>query len=190
MLRALVVSSTQKGCDSLCSLMREHDRSIELLHCLSAGEARRLVLDQELDLVVINAPLLDESGEELAVMVVQQSLAGSILVVRNQYFEQCEALFSEQGVLVVSKPVIRQMFFQALSLARSMRRRLTAMHTENEKLHKKIEEIKIIDKAKWVLIENLGMDEQQAHRYMEKQAMDLRKSRYAVALSLLKTYQM
>jgi response regulator NasT len=64
------------------------------------------------------------------------------------------------------------------------------MHTENEKLHKKIEEIKIIDKAKWVLIENLGMDEQQAHRYMEKQAMDQRKSRYAVALSLLKTYQM
>jgi len=190
MPRALVVSSTQKGCDSLCSLMREYDRSIEFLHCLSAGEARRLVLDQELDLVVINAPLLDESGEELAVMVVQQSLAGSILVVRSQYFEQSEALFSEQGVLVVSKPVIRQMFFQALSLARSMRRRLTAMHTENEKLHKKIEEIKIIDKAKWVLIENLGMDEQQAHRYMEKQAMDLRKSRYAVALSLLKTYQM
>ncbi|MGE4454338.1 MAG: ANTAR domain-containing response regulator [Sphaerochaeta sp.] len=189
MLRALVVSSTQKGCDSLCSLIREYDRSIELLHCLSASEARRLVLDQELDLVVINAPLLDESGEELAIMVVEQSLAGSILVVRIQYFEQSEAILGERGVLVVSKPVIRQMFFQALSLSRSMRRRLTAMHTENEKLHQKIEEIKVIDRAKWILIESLGMDEGQAHRHLEKMAMDQRKSRYAIAVSLLKTYQ-
>lgn len=174
----------------MCSLMREHERTVEITHCLSAAEARRIVLDQEIDLVVINAPLLDESGEELAVMVVQQSLAGSILVVKNQYFEQTEALFADQGVLVVSKPVIRQMFFQTLSLSRSLRTRLTAMHNENEKLQRKIEEIKIIDRAKWILIKNLEMDEQQAHRYLAKQAMDLRKSRYAVALSVLKTYQM
>jgi response regulator NasT len=33
------------------------------------------------------------------------------------------------------------------------------------------------------------MDEQQAHRYIEKQAMDLRKSRFDVASAILKTYQ-
>jgi response regulator NasT len=34
------------------------------------------------------------------------------------------------------------------------------------------------------------MDENQAHRHIEKQAMDLRKSRYDVASLILKTYQM
>ena len=190
MLRALVVSSNQKGCESLSSLIREYEGPVDLFQCNNASEARRLILDQDLDLVVINAPLQDESGEQLALMVTQESLAGPILVVKNEYFEQTQAYYCEQGVLVVSKPVIRPMFFQALGLARSMRRRLTAMHNENEKLHQKIEEIKLIDRAKWALIEHLEMDENQAHRHIEKQAMDLRKSRYAVAASILKTYQM
>jgi response regulator NasT len=189
-LRALVVSSTQKGCESLCSLIREYEGSVSITHASSASEARRIVLDSEVDLVVVNAPLADESGEELAIMVTEQSLATSILVVKTEYFEQSQAMFSSRGVLVVSKPVIRQMFFQALSLGISLRSRLGAMHNENEKLHRKIEEIKLIDRAKWALIERLGMDEGQAHRHIEKMAMDLRKSRYDVASSILKTYQM
>ena len=189
-MRVLVVSSTEKGCESLCNLIAEHEERVDITICQSASQARRIILDSELDLVLINAPLGDESGEELAVMVTQQSLATSILVVKAEYFEQEQALYSNQGILVVSKPVIRQMFFQALSLGISMRRRLGAMQNENEKLHRKIEEIKLIDRAKWALIENLGMDENQAHRHIEKQAMDLRKSRYDVASLILKTYEM
>lgn len=189
-MRVLVVSSTEKGCESLCNLIVEHERRVDITKCQSASQARRIILDSELDLVIVNAPLLDESGEELAVMVTQQSLATSILVVKAEYFEQEQSLYCDQGILVVSKPVIRQMFFQALSLGMSMRKRISAMHNENEKLHRKIEEIKLIDRAKWALIENLGMDENQAHRHIEKQAMDLRKSRYDVASLMLKTYQM
>lgn len=190
MLRALVVSSTEKGCDSLCSLIREYEGYVDISKSNSAAEARRLVMDNELDLVVINTPLADESGEDLAVMVTESSLAAPILVVKNEHFDQYQSLYTEQGILVVSKPIIRQMFFQALALARSLRKRLGAMRNENEKLHRKIEEIKLIDRAKWMLIDNLGMDEQQAHRHIEKQAMDMRKSRYDVAVSILKTYQM
>ena len=189
-MRVLVVSPTEKGCESLCNLIVEHERRVDITKCQSASQARRIILDSELDLVIVNAPLFDESGEELAVMVTQQSLATSILVVKAEYFEQEQSLYCDQGVLVVSKPVIRQMFFQALSLGMSMRKRISAMHNENEKLHRKIEEIKLIDRAKWALIENLGMDENQAHRHIEKQAMDLRKSRYDVASLILKTYQM
>lgn len=188
-MRVLVVSSNEKGCESLCNLIIEHELRVDITKCQSASSARRIILDSELDLVLINAPLADESGEELAVMVTQQSLATSILVVKAEYFEQEQALYCDQGILVVSKPVIRQMFFQTLSLGMSMRKRLSAMKNENEELHRKIEEIKLIDRAKWALIENLGMDESQAHRHIEKQAMDLRKSRYDVASLILKTYQ-
>ena len=33
-------------------------------------------------------------------------------------------------------------------------------------------EIRLINRAKWALIERQGMSEQDAHRYIEKQAMD------------------
>jgi response regulator NasT len=189
MLRVLVVSSTAKGAESLSSLIREYEGYIDIATSTSCSEARRMILDNEYDLVVINAPLADESGEELASMITGQTLSGVIMVVRNEYMETMETIMGASGVLVVAKPIIKQLFFQTLGLARSMRRRLTLLQNENDKLQKKIEEIKRIDRAKWTLIQNLGMDEQQAHRYIEKQAMDLRKSRYDVASAILKTYQ-
>jgi response regulator NasT len=93
------------------------------------------------------------------------------------------------GVLVVQKPIIREVFFQTLGLAKSLRRRLVGMQNENEKLQKKIDEIKVVDQAKWTLIRTLGMNEEQAHRYIEKQAMDMRRSRYDIASCILKTYR-
>ena len=50
------------------------------------------------------------------------------------------------------------------------------------------DDIRLIDRAKWILITRMGMSENEAHRYIEKQAMDLRVTRRAIAEGLLKTY--
>ncbi|MDR0930197.1 MAG: ANTAR domain-containing protein [Clostridiales bacterium] len=60
---------------------------------------------------------------------------------------------------------------------------------ENTKLNQKIEDIRIIDRAKLVLISYLKMTEDEAHKYIEKQAMNTRRTRRAVAESVLKTYE-
>ena len=50
-------------------------------------------------------------------------------------------------------------------------------------------EIEEANRAKWHLIECLSMTETEAHRYIEKQAMDLRISKREVAENIIKTYQ-
>ena len=45
----------------------------------------------------------------------------------------------------------------------------------------------MVDRAKCALIQYLGFTEPQAHRYIEKQAMDLRQTRREVAESILKS---
>lgn len=50
-------------------------------------------------------------------------------------------------------------------------------------------EARLIERAKEVLMEYLKMTEAQAHRYIEKQAMDMRITRREVAESILKTYE-
>ena len=52
-----------------------------------------------------------------------------------------------------------------------------------------MEDIRVVNKAKWFLIEQLKMTEQEAHRYIEKQAMDSRVPRVRVAEDILKTYE-
>jgi response regulator NasT len=63
------------------------------------------------------------------------------------------------------------------------------MQTENEHLRQKIEDIRIVDRAKWILVSYMQMNEKEAHRYIEKQAMDLRTTKREVAEGLLKTYE-
>lgn len=95
----------------------------------------------------------------------------------------------DYGVLTVSKPVSRALFWAALKLAKSAAARVKTIQDENSKLKQKIEDIRIIDRAKCILISYLGMSEQEAHRYIEKQAMDMRTTRRVIAEGILKTYE-
>lgn len=63
------------------------------------------------------------------------------------------------------------------------------MQTEDFKLHKKSEEIRTINRAKLALMQYLGFTEQQAHHYLEKQAMDLRCAKIEIALKIIKLYE-
>jgi response regulator NasT len=60
---------------------------------------------------------------------------------------------------------------------------------ENAQLKQKIEDIRVIDRAKCILISSMKMSEQESHRYIEKQAMDMRSSRRIVAEGILKRYE-
>ena len=184
----LVVSSSDKGKDFLSEFLRAHDFS-EITTVKSGGEARRLLNQKDFELVVINAPLRDESGEELSLMVTDISMAGVILIVKSEMADDVSAKVEDYGVFVLPKPLSRQMFFQALKLMATARRRLLGLQHENVKLQQKIEDIRLVDRAKCVLIQYLDLTESQAHRYIEKQAMDRRLNKRDVAKSILNTYE-
>lgn len=185
---ALIVSSTAKGTAFFTEMLRSAAFT-HLAAVSSGGEARRLLLEKDFDLVVINAPLCDESGESLARHIAAKGISQVILVVKSEYFDEVSAHTEEDGVLTVAKPINRELFWSALKLARSAGARLKRMQVENSKLKQKIEDIRLINRAKCLLISYLSMSEQEAHRFLEKQAMDLRVTRRAVAEGILKMYE-
>ena len=92
-------------------------------------------------------------------------------------------------MLVIEKPVNRQMFFKSIRMAGVQQSRMTGLQRENKKLRDKIEEIRTVDRAKCLLIQFEAMTETQAHRYIEKQAMDLRVPRRRIAEDILHQYE-
>ena len=62
-------------------------------------------------------------------------------------------------------------------------------HFRGRHSEEKMEEIRIVNRAKWLLISELKMDEPQAHRYIEKQAMDRCISKKEVAEEIIRTYR-
>ena len=119
----------------------------------------------------------------------QQSAAGVLLIVKGALADEVSARVEDFGVFVLPKPISRALFFQAVKLAQAAHLRMMGLRSENEQLQVKIAEIRLIDRAKCVLIQYQNMTEQQAHRYIEKQAMDLRMTRREIAEEILKTYE-
>ena len=155
----------------------------------SGNEARRRLLSQDYDLVIINAPLPDEFGHELAIKTAESAAKGVIMLVPGDHYYEITDRVEAYGVATLSKPVSSQLFYQALRLMTALNNRMSAIRKENTKLHTKMNEVRIINRAKCCLIEYLKMTEPQAHRYIEKQAMDLRQTKREIAESILKTYE-
>ena len=184
----LVVSSSDKGIELLSQLLNINAPS-SISTAASSGEARRMLSNFEYDLVVINTPLKDEFGDKLSVTVTEISASGVIIIVKSDIADDISAKVEDFGVLVVTKPIIRQVFFQSLKLALASKKRISGLKIENIHLQHKIEEIRIVTRAKCVLIQYLNMTENQAHRYIEKQAMDMRTTREQISQNILKTYE-
>jgi response regulator NasT len=153
----------------------------------TSGEARRILLEKDFDLVIVDEPLSDESGEDLSRYIASKSLLQVILAV-NEHFDETSAACEQDGVLTVLKPIDKSYFWSALSLAKSADSRIKRIQAENAKLKQKIEDIRIIDRAKCLLISYVNLTEKEAHRFIEKQAMDLRSSKRSIAEEILKTY--
>lgn len=185
---ALIISSSDKGTALFTEMLSA--ASIGQITVLeTCAEARRLLVERDFDLVIINAPLRDESGESLARYIAAKAISQVILAVKSEFFEELSTVTGEDGVLTVAKPINRTLFWAALKFAKSAGARLKRMQTENGRLKQKIEDIRIVDRAKCILISYLGMSEQAAHRYIEKQSMDMRTTKRAVAEGILKIYE-
>ena len=185
---ALIVSNSEKDTGFFTVVL--HAASIHQITSLqSVDNARRLLLKQDFDLVIVNAPLRDESGEVFSRHIVSKGVSQVILLVKSEFFDSVSAVCEADGVLVISKPMDNAIFWSALSLAKSVQSRIKKVQAENAQLKQKIEDIRIIDRAKCILISCMKMSEQEAHRYIEKQAMDIRSSRRFVAEGILKRYE-
>lgn len=112
-----------------------------------------------------------------------------IAIVSPEEAASAERELSGVGGAVLCRPVRPSELLQALRICARVGCRLRALGDENERLKATIGELKLIDRAKCALVGYLGMTEKDAHRFLEKQAMDRRLPRREVALEILKAYE-
>lgn len=190
MKKALLISNPGKSVQILSQQLRSEGYA-DITPGYAAYSAREIVeeSDEEFDLICINAPLADENGMELAQNFAQTTRSVVVLIVPQKSADEVSNMLNEHGVLVIAKPLNRHLFHHYLLFADCFRRRMLRAEGENEKLKSMVEDIRLIDRAKLLLVTCLNMSEEQAHRYLEKQAMDLRTSKRSVAKQVIQTYE-
>lgn len=186
MHRILLASPAEKGRQGMAREIAENGWFCA--EASGAEELRRLAAE-EFALIVLDDALPGVSDGTLVQFLLDETSSLLILLAKADWPPEKMAGWEEQGVLFLMKPVGKSMFCHTIRLALAAKRRILGIKTENAKLYHKIEEIRLVDRAKCVLIQYLGLTEPQAHRYIEKQAMDRRMTREEVAGSILKTYE-
>lgn len=184
----LLVSSSPKFNESMLALLPE-SRFYPVTAVSDVSSARRRLLENKYDIVIINAPLPDDFGTRLALYICENSGAGVLLLVKAEHYPDINGRVSPFGVLVLPKPTTSQAVSQSLQLLCGTRERLRRMEQKTASIEEKMEEIRIINRAKLLLMEQLKMTEKEAHRFIEKQAMDRCVTRITIAHSILSTYK-
>lgn len=158
--------------------------------CISTNiaSARREMLSRSFDFVIINAPLPDDPGTRFAIDASNRSDTVVLLLLRAENFEEVNERVISHGVFTLQVPFSAGTIRQCLKWMISARERLRKMATNNLSVEEKMEEIRLVNRAKWILIEQLKMNEADAHRHIEKQAMNRCTSKKEIALSIIKTY--
>lgn len=185
--RALIVSAGASSNEYISARLTELGYTRPLI-IPSGAEARRRMLESDFELIVVNSPLPDEFGHELCATAVEKTDAGVVLLVKAAAAEQLLTPMSEQGVLLVSKPFSNTLFLQAIHMAAASNHRLQFLRQENNRAQEKLAQVRLVSRAKCCLIEQERMTEAEAHRYIEKRAMDTRRDRTEIAQEILDSY--
>lgn len=182
----LVVSASDKVFASVSELLPPN-RYGSVLRAKSAGEAKRMLLSAPVDIAVINTPLPDDFGTQLA-LDISDRCYGVLMLVKTDLYEQTAYRVEDSGIFTVPKPTSSQILYGAIQLLSVMAQRLKKMEQKTRSMQEKMADIRAVNRAKWLLIENLNMSESDAHYYIEKQAMDARIPRREIAENIIRTY--
>ena len=146
-------------------------------------------MNETFDLILVNAPLPDDLGTDFAIEACGESDAGVLLLIRGEQYDDIYYRMLPFGVVTLSKPTNLQVMAQSLRDLCAMRERLRGMRRNQATVEEKIEELRLVNRAKWLLIECLHMTEAEAHRYITRQAMEQRTGKKEIAESIIRTYQ-
>ena len=183
----LIVSATDSFTSAFANLFPE-TRYAPVHTAASVNAAKRILAEKTFDFVIINAPLPDDAGTRFAIDICTSKQSAVLLLVKNDVHAGIHDKVAEYGVFTLPKPTSKPTMIHALNWMESAREHLRQFEKKSLSIEEKMTEIRLVNKAKWILISELTMSEPEAHRYIEKQAMDRCIAKRAIAEEIIRTY--
>lgn len=154
----------------------------------SISTAKRAISERDFDMVLINSPLPDDNGHRFAIDIVTKYQTVVLFLARPEQYAQSFDQLAEHGIFLIRKPTSKTSFELASGWLISARERIRKTEKKTISIEEKMNEIRLVNRAKWLLISELKMTEPDAHRYIEKQAMDHCVPKRQIAEEIIKTY--
>ncbi len=157
----------------------------ELTTTSDFNEARRLATERSFNIIIADSG--DGYDTDFAINVAD-SYSTILLLVPNEHFDEISYRVEGYGILTITKPFEPFYLYNMMKIAIAVQYKVQVLSSQTTKLKVKMEEIKQVNRAKMLLMQNMKMTEQEAHRYIEKEAMDRGMKKTAISEEIIKTY--
>ncbi|MCR5503049.1 MAG: ANTAR domain-containing protein [Lachnospiraceae bacterium] len=184
----LIVSDSEKLNTFVQKILSEN-KNPEAVFKKSASTARREILTRAYDLVIINTPLPDETGIDLALDLSEQGTGIVLLCVSGEVAEEVRSRVSDYGIMVSAKPVSKPVLSKQVRYLFAIRDKIRKVEKKAQSLEEKMEELRTVNRAKWLLITKENLSEEKAHAKIMKTAMDSCISKRLVAEEIIDRYK-
>ena len=151
--------------------------------------ARELLTEQHFDMVLVNTPLEKEFGLDLAVFAYKTG-CGVIIAAAAKNCPEIAKKIGNLDIFILPRPINKTTLSQTFRFVMLANETKNELNSKTEALENKLQDVKLIDRAKCVLVEYLRISEADAHRQIQKRAMDMRVPQVVIAKDILKTYEM
>lgn len=187
MKNVLLVSGSEKSIQAIASLVRSiTEASVE--SAITAAEGSQLMESGRFDAMIVNTPLNDGQGIDLCVYVCEKLMYPVLLMTNDVTYKRVSEDIRNKGIIIIARPVEKKSYSVLCESLFTLCVLMNRMRDKNRRLQSALEETKLVARAKSMLIKDMNMTEDQAHRFIEKHAMDLRTTRRNIAQNIIKTY--
>jgi response regulator NasT len=137
------------------------------------------------DVVLMDIKMPDMDGIEAAKILTEEQIAPVVLLTAYSQKDLVDRA-KEAGVVgYLVKPFRESDLLPAIEVALSRFSEFKQMHQEVEDLKNALETRKLVDRAKGILMDVQGLDEQEAFRRIQKMSMNTRKPMKEVAEAII-----
>ena len=144
-------------------------------------EAVKLARELEPDLVIMDVKMPKMDGITAAETIAEERIAPVVMLTAFSQRDLVERAREAGAMAYVVKPFGASDVVPAIEIALGRFQEIKAIEDELVSLEERLESRKVIDQAKGILQQDLGLTEPEAFRWIQKTAMDLRKSMRDVA---------
>lgn len=188
MSEKLLIASASREVRNDLSLMGAK-AGFDDISATGGNDLRDLCANGCYDLVVMALPLENEFGLETALHISKSCPGGLLIITPSKVYEEV----CEKGARILA-PILprtapKAQIINIMRFLLSVQRKFSEADEENAKLQGVVSEMKLVNRAKCVLIEYLRISEQEAHRQLRKRAMDQRVTLTDAARDILKIYE-
>ena len=155
----------------------------------SAYEAEYVLQETNHDVVVIDDSIPEESASALASLAAKHGVRHVLFLAGSERFERAAAFAQDYGFMALPSPVDPAMLRQSLGMMAAASTRIRELEEKAQDLEEQMEDLRVVDHAKLILVQQFKMSEKAAHRFIEKNAMDRSVKRRVIAENIIRTYQ-